>query len=160
MVEALQTGTYEQGPQAAIFTAAAPSEGEIVLEYDPQTGDIVVDSENQILTSFQLTSEENIFTTGHGESLNGIFDVDRADKIFKLNVDGFSELRLESLAPAGLSEDFLLTDLSIDGSLLGGGGLENVRLSMVPEPSGLLILLAGLVLLRPLFGRSRRRLDH
>ena len=160
LVEALQTGTYEQGPQAAIFTAAAPSEGEIVLEYDPQTGDIVVDSENQILTSFQLTSEENIFTTGHGESLNGIFDVDRADKIFKLNVDGFSELRLESLAPAGLSEDFLLTDLSIDGSLLGGGGLENVRLSMVPEPSGLLILLAGLVLLRPLFGRSRRRLDH
>ena len=60
------------------------------------------------------------------------------------------------MAQAGLSEEFVLGDLTVVGSLAGGGDLGEVDLIYVPEPaSGLLLAIAlGMVLLSRV--RSKR----
>lgn len=147
-IEALQTGTYEQGPNSAIAAISEQGDGQITVVYDPKTGEIQIDTDAQLLTSIQLTSEDHIFLQGMGIELDGVFDIDRPEKIFKLAVDGFSDLNLGPIAPTGLSADYLAADLNLDGSMLGGGGLDNVNLLVVPEPNALVLMLMALLWLR------------
>ncbi len=49
------------------------------------------------------------------------------------------------MAERDLSEEFLLNDLSVVGSLQGGGDLGEVDLIYVPEPSSLLLTACGLI---------------
>ena len=52
---------------------------------------------------------------------------------------------LGNVAQTGLSEDFVANDLTVVGSLAGGGDLGNVDLIYVPEPSALVLLTLGLL---------------
>lgn len=58
------------------------------------------------------------------------------------------------MAQAGLSEQFVLNDLSVIGSLAGGGDLGNVDLVFVSEPSAVLLLAVGFVIGMFCFGRK------
>ena len=59
------------------------------------------------------------------------------------------------MAQAGLSEEFVAADLRVVGSLAGGGGLGDVDLIYVPEPSTLALLGIALAAMLPI--RLRRR---
>ena len=58
----------------------------------------------------------------------------------------FASLSFGNVAQAGLAEPFLLDDLTVVGSLAGGGDLGPVDLIYVPEPSTLLLVAWGLML--------------
>ena len=58
-------------------------------------------------------------------------------------------------AQTGLSEQFMLDDLTVVGSLAGGGDLGEVDLVYVPEPASALLLAIGLVV-----GLTRFRLAN
>jgi hypothetical protein len=51
------------------------------------------------------------------------------------------------VAQPGLSEDFVAGDLTVAGSLAGGGALGNVDLVFVPEPATLWLAVLGLIAL-------------
>ena len=78
-----------------------------------------------------------------GEYLTG----DDADNnIFKATFgSSFASLSFGAVAQPGLSEDFLSNDLTVVGSLAGGGDLGDVDLTYVPEPSTVLLLVVGLI---------------
>ena len=59
------------------------------------------------------------------------------------------------MAQASLSEDFVANDLTVVGSLAGGGDLGDVDLIYVPEPSAILLL--GLGVAGTVFVSQRRR---
>ena len=58
---------------------------------------------------------------------------------------GFSSLSFGNVAQSGLSEGFVLADLTVVGSLAGGGPLGDVDLIYVPEPSTLLLVALGVI---------------
>ena len=57
----------------------------------------------------------------------------------------FGSLSFGNVAQPGLSEDFVLNDLTVLGSLAGGGDLGDVDLIYIPEPSALVLLTLGLL---------------
>ncbi len=107
------------------------------------------------LTSINIDSAAGIFTGDAAQSLGGSFDNDADNNIFKATFgSSFGSLSFGNVAQPGLAEQFVLNDLSVVGSLQGGGDLGNVDLIYVPEPSTLLLLTIGLLGLR---GYGRRR---
>ena len=67
--------------------------------------------------------------------------------IFKATFgSSFGSLSFGNVAQAGLSEEFVLGDLTVIGSLAGGGDLGNVDLVYVPEPTSGLLLSVGLAI--------------
>ena len=70
----------------------------------------------------------------------------RDDNIFKATFGGsFGSLSFGNVAQTGLSEEFVLNDLTVVGSLAGGGELRSVDLRYVPEPSTMLLIVIGFV---------------
>jgi hypothetical protein len=161
IIAALTSGLYLQGPYAAL-AGPAPPEGETdeqtSIVYNATTGELGVNAPaNTNLTSVNIDSTSGIFT-GHANALNldGSFDNAADNNIFKATFgDSFGSLSFGQVAQAGLSREFVLEDLTVVGSLEGGGGLGDVDLIYVPEPSALLILLLGLVGVLPV-RRGRR----
>ncbi len=106
------------------------------------------------LTSVNIDSASGIFTGDAAQNLGGSFDNDSDNNIFKATFgSSFGSLSFGNVAQTGLSEDFVADDLTVVGSLAGGGDLGNVDLIYVPEPTTLLLLgsalLAILVRRRP-----------
>jgi hypothetical protein len=60
------------------------------------------------------------------------------------------------VAQARLSEQFVLNDLTVVGSLAGGGDLGNVDLIYVPEPSTVALVAMGLLSIAGLREHRRR----
>ena len=58
----------------------------------------------------------------------------------------FGDTTFGVVLPAGLSRDTVLNDLTVVGSLAGGGDLGEVDLVYVPEPSSVVLLALGLVI--------------
>ena len=107
------------------------------------------------LTSINIESAGAIFTGQPAQNLGGSFDNDADDNIFKATFGGsFGSLSFGNVAQAGLAKDFVLGDLTVVGSLAGGGDLGNVDLVYVPEPDSVCLLAIGLVMGLMYFPRS------
>jgi hypothetical protein len=146
IIAALGAGTYLTGPYAAVGAGGQPGDGQASMGYDAGTGEVWVDAPGGIeLTSVNIDSKAGIFTGSPADNLGGSFDHDADNNIFKATFgSSFGSLSFGNVAQAGLTEEFVLNDLTVIGSLAGGGGLGNVDLIYVPEPSTMVLLLAGM----------------
>jgi hypothetical protein len=156
IVAALQANIYLTGPYAGISPSDGNRDDVTAVQYDPKSGEVVVQVPDDIqLTSISIDSAAGVFTGEPAQSLGGGFDIDSDGTIFKATFgSSFGSLQLGKVAQPGLSEDLLRRDLTVIGSLAGGGGLGDVQLVYVPEPTTILLLVCGL-LVRFVFGISR-----
>jgi hypothetical protein len=122
--------------------------GEVALDVPPQTG----------LASIEIVSSAGIFSADPAQNVSGDFDIDNDTTILKLNdfmTNTFGSLSFGKIAQPGLTEAFLLSDLSVDGSFPYGVGLGNVDLIYIPEPSSLTLAGVGLLVLLAYCRRRR-----
>jgi hypothetical protein len=156
IIAALGAGTYLQGPYNAVRPGGTNGDGQTSVIYNTNTGELGVDAPaGAQLTSINIDSASSIFTGHAAENLGGSFDNDADNNLFKATFgDSFGALSFGNVAQTGLSEDFVANDLTVVGSLAGGGDLGEVDLIYVPEPSGCLLLVLGSVVL--LSRRMRR----
>jgi hypothetical protein len=156
IVAALSGGVYLTGPYASVATGGSPGDAQTSIVYNQTTGEIGVDPPLGVeLTSINIESAAGIFTGAPAENLGGSFDNDADDNIFKATFGGtFGAISFGSVAQTGLSEQFVASDLTVVGSLAGGGDLGDVDLVFVPEPTTLFLLAVGLGLV---WGGARRR---
>jgi hypothetical protein len=90
-----------------------------LLVYHPVTGGLSVQTKVP-LSTLEIISQSSIFN-GNCQGLDGLFDVCRPDKIFKLGPDGFGSSYLGNVTRPGLSVRSLKNDIRFDGSPLAGG---------------------------------------
>ena len=147
IIGALGPGLYLTGPYAAINAGGVEQDGQTSIVYDPGTGHVSVDAPAGMeLTSINIDSAAGIFTGAAAENLGGSFDNDADANIFKATFGGsFGSIGFGNVAQSGLAEDFLLGDLTVVGSVAGGGELGQVDLIYVPEPSALLLVTVGMM---------------
>lgn len=159
IIAALGNGFYLTGPYAAIRTKGAPGDAQTSVGYNAITGEVWVDAPaGSALTSINIDSASGIFTGDPAENLEGSFDTSSELNIFKATFGtSFGSLSFGNVAQPGLAEDFVANDLSVVGSLDGGGGLGDVDLIYIPEPSALTLALLGLAAVAGRFVGGRRR---
>jgi hypothetical protein len=147
IIAAQQSGLYLAGPYAAVVRNGQRGDGQASIVYHAGTGEIAVDAPvGTQLTSINIDSAARIFTGSAAANLGGSFDNDADNNIFKATFgSSFGSLSFGNAAQAGLSEQFVLGDLSVVGSLAGGGDLGNVDLIYVPEPAALVLAVVGLL---------------
>jgi hypothetical protein len=158
IIAALNANKYLKGKYAALANAnGARGDGQTSIIYNAGTGEVAVDAPAGVqLTSVNIDSAGRIFTGAPAQNLGGSFDNDADGNIFKATFgSSFGSLSFGNVAQAGLSQQFVLNDLTVVGSLAGGGALGNVDLIYIPEPSTL--VLVGLGLLGLAAARMRRR---
>jgi hypothetical protein len=147
IIAALANGFYLTGPYAAIAPGGAADDGQTSIGYNPGTGEVYVDAPaGTELTSINIDSAGGIFTGDAAANLGGSFDNDADGNIFKATFGGsFGSLSFGNVAQTGLSQDFVLNDFTVVGSLAGGGALGDVDLIYVPEPSSMILALLSIV---------------
>jgi hypothetical protein len=155
IISALTAGKYLTGPYAAVSEAPG-GDGNATLIYNPGTGELAVEVGATQLTSINIDSAGAIFTGEPAMNLGGSFDNDADNNIFKATFgSSFGSLTFGNVVQTGLSKEFVLGDLTVIGSLAGGGDLGAVDLRYVPEPST--FILAGIGLLGMIGLRRWRR---
>ena len=148
IIAALNHGLYLTGPYGVVAAGGVGGDSQTSIGYSMSTGELWIDApKGTSLTSINIESAAGIFTAAAAANLGGSFDNDADANIFKATFgSSFGSLSFGNVASTGLSREFLMLDLSVVGSLEGGGGLGDVDLIYVPEPSGLgLCVLALLV---------------
>ena len=156
IIAALNNGLYLAGPYAAVSPDGVANDGQTSVVYNVSTGEVGVDAPAGVeLTSINIQSAAGIFTGDPAQNLGGSFDNDADDNIFKATFGSqFGSLSFGNVAQTGLSQEFVANDLTVVGSLAGGGDLGDVDLIYVPEPATALLLALGVV---SLFAGRRRR---
>ncbi len=145
IITALNARIYLTGSYGAVKTNPDGA-GKATLVYYPTTGELAVQAGATQLTSINIDSAARIFTGAGAQNLGGSFDNDSDNNIFKATFgSSFGSLTFGNVAQAGLSKDFVLNDLTVVGSLAGGGDLGEVDLIYVPEPSVAVLAVIGLL---------------
>lgn len=151
IVAALQNNVYLIGPYVALAAGGQQGDGQTSIGYDAGTGHVWVDAPAGVdLTSVNIDSVQGIFTGNRAANLGGSFDHDADDNIFKATFgSSFGSLSFGNVAQPGLDEQSVRNDLSVVGSLAGGGSLGEVDLIYVaaPEPGAGLLASIGLLCL-------------
>lgn len=150
IIAALTAGVYLTGPYGAIAPERDFPNGiddeQTSIVYNALTGEVGVNAPASTnLTSVNIDSASGIFV-GHENALNldGSFDTSSDDNIFKATFgSSFGSLSFGEVAAPGLEKGFVANDLTVVGSLEGGGGLGDVDLIYVPEPSAAFLALIG-----------------
>ena len=164
IVAAQQASRYLAGPYAAQRLAGQRGDGQASIVDNANTGEVALDAPaGTKLTPINVDSAAGIFTGTPAQSLDGSFD--NADtNVFKATFgSSFGSIGSGDVAQPGLSQELLLSDLTVVGSLAGGvalgGTLGDVDLIYVPEPgpATLLLAAAGIVCLTVLAGRCPSR---
>ena len=157
IIAALNNGLYLQGPYLAIHKGGTPNDAQTSIVYNALTGEVAVDAPAGVdLTSVNIESASSIFTGVPAQNLGGSFDNDSDNNIFKATFgSSFGSLSFGNVAQPGLSEDFVAGDLTVVGSLAGGGALGNVDLIYVPEPATVVLALWGVLALAVSYRRGR-----
>ena len=136
--------------QAAIPGGGVVGDENISVVYDPADGSMSIDAAGKMVSTFELVSDTGVLTGATPALVAPPFDVHTPVKFFILKTDGIGDTDLGQLATAGLTEEMLMGDLTLNGSILPSGNLGNADLAYVPEPSSLglaslaLLGLAGL----------------
>jgi hypothetical protein len=148
IIAAQQAANYLTGPYAAIESNGQSDDDQSSIGYDARSGEVWIDAPAGMeLSSINIDSVAGIFTGQSAQNLGGSFDNDADANIFKATFGGsFGSVSFGNVAQTGLSEEFVLGDLSVVGSLAGGGELGSVDLVYVPEPTSVLLLSVGLVI--------------
>ncbi len=149
IVAALGPGHYLMGPYAAVRPGGMPGDNQASIVYNTATGQVAVDAPSGIqLTSINIDSAAGVFTGDPAQNLGGSFDNDSDANIFKATFgSSFGALSFGNVARPGLSQEFVLGDLTVVGSLAGGGALGDVDLIYVPEPSTVVLVAIGMLVL-------------
>jgi hypothetical protein len=149
IIAALGPAHYLTGPYAALQPGGTADDGQTSIGYDASTGDVWVDAPSGTeLTSVNIASAAAIFTGEAARNLGGSFDNDADNNIFKATFgSSFGSLSFGNVAQAGLPQELLQNDLTVVGSLAGGGDLGAVDLIYVPEPSTIVLLLGSVAVL-------------
>jgi hypothetical protein len=158
IVAALTAGKYLTRPNAAVTPNGRRGDGQASVVYDANTGEIAVDAPaGTELTSINIDSAAGIFTGNPAQNLGGSFDNDSDRNLFKATFgSSFGSVSFGNVTQAGLAEQFLLGDLTVVGSLAGGGALGGVDLIYVPEPTSFAFLSLGLLSAAARCWRTRR----
>jgi hypothetical protein len=145
IIGALSAGKYLTGKYAALAGPGAPRDRQTSIIYHAGSGELSVDAPAGVqLTSIKIDSADGIFTGARAQNLGGSFDNDADGNIFKATFgSSFGSLSFGNVAQPGLSKELLLSDLTVVGSLAGGGDLGAVDLIYVPEPSAALLIALG-----------------
>ena len=145
VIAALAAGVYLTGPYGTIQPEGTENDAQTSIIYNTTTGELAVDAPaGSELTSVNIDSASGIFTGQAAQDLGGSFDNDADNNIFKATFgSSFGSLSFGNVAQPGLSEEFVAGDLTVVGSLAGGGDLGNVDLIYVPEPSTATLVLLG-----------------
>lgn len=145
IIAALANNMYLAGSQAAFRPSGARGDGQTSMVHNPGTGELAVNAPSAVdLTSITIESAAGIFAGVPAANLGGSLDHDANNSVFKSTVgSSLGSLSFGSVAQAGLSEEFVLNDLTVVGSLAGGGDLGDVDLVYVPEPSSIVLMIAG-----------------
>jgi hypothetical protein len=157
IVAAQRAGAYRRGPYdqrqrdvrilSPIRCCGIEGDDRTSVVYNPGTGELSVDTPfgGDYLTSLNVESAAGIFTgDAIPRAINwSVFDIDDDHTIFKVTFGGsdpnigdfpFGPLSFGNVAQPGLAMNFLLNDLSVSGSITGGGLLESVDLIILGAP--------------------------
>jgi hypothetical protein len=147
IVAALRAGIYLTGRYAAIKDGGSVGDARTSVVYNPATGEVSVDSPaGTEWTSINIDSAAAKFTGEPAQNLGGSFDNDADNNIFKATFGtSFGSLSFGNVAQPGLSEAFVVNDLTVVGSLAGGGDLGQVDLVYVPEPAAMVVAILGVL---------------
>ncbi|MEZ6117895.1 MAG: hypothetical protein R3C28_15170 [Pirellulaceae bacterium] len=91
------------------------SQANVLLSYDPETGDITITGQGINVNALELISQQGIFLPdGGGEQQ--LFDVTVPHKIFRLRIgNGVNVIELPAVAQTGLSASQFATDVTFSG---------------------------------------------
>ena len=147
IIAALGAGAYLTGSYEATMPDTQVDAAELIIGYDAASGELWIDTPEGIeLTSISIDSKSGVFTGQPAEQLGGTFDNDSDTNIFKATFGGsFQKLSFGDVAQSNLPQDFVQDDLTVNGSLAGGGTINDLQLAFVPvpEPSAIVMLLVA-----------------